>query len=129
MILVDTSIWIDHLRAGHATLAQRLEHGLVLGHPCAVGELALGHLSQRREIIGLLTSLPQATVATTDEILTLVERHRLYGIGIGYVDAQLLAATRLTPDAGLWTNDRRLAAAASRLGCAVDPTAPVADGQ
>jgi len=129
VILVDTSIWIDHLRAGHATLAQRLEHGLVLGHPWVVGELALGRLSQRREIIGLLTSLPQATVATTDEILTLVERHRLQGIGIGYVDAQLLAATLLTPDAALWTNDRRLAGAATRLGCAVDPTIPLADGR
>ncbi|MGH3665637.1 MAG: type II toxin-antitoxin system VapC family toxin [Egibacteraceae bacterium] len=129
MILVDTSIWIDHLRAGHATLAHLLERGLVLGHPWVVGELALGHLSQRREVLGLLTSLPQAVVATTDEVLTLVERHDLYGLGIGYVDAQLLAATQLTPDAELWTADRALVAAASRLGCAVDPGAPAADEQ
>lgn len=127
MILVDTSIWIDHLTTGHATLVQLLERGLVLGHPWVVGELALGHLSQRREVLGLLTSLPQATVATTDEVLALVERHELYGLGIGYVDAQLLTATQLTPDAELWTADRRLIAVASRLGCAVDPRVRAAD--
>lgn len=121
MILVDTSVWVDHLRAGHSTLGRLLERGLVMAHPWVIGELALGHLSHRRNIVRLLTGLPQATVATTEEILTLVERYQLYGLGIGYVDAQLLAATRLTPDAELWTNDNRLAAAASRLGCAADP--------
>lgn len=128
MILVDTSVWINHLRARHSTLGRLLERGLVLAHPWVIGELALGRLSQRREVVGLLTSLPQATVATTDEVLTLVERHQLYGLGIGYVDAQLLAATRLTPDAELWTNDKGLAAAASRLGCATDPTVVDDDG-
>ena len=124
MILVDTSIWIDYLRAGHLTLAHLLERGSVLGHPWVVGELALGHLSQRQEILGLLNSLPQAVVATPAEILTFIEHHELRGLGIGYVDAQLLAATQLTPDAGLWTNDKRLAAAAARLGLVVDPSAP-----
>ena len=124
MILVDTSIWIDYLRAGHLTLAHLLERGSVLGHPWVVGELALGHLSQRQEILGLLNSLPQAAVATPAEILTFIEHHELHGLGIGYVDAQLLAATQLTPDAGLWTNDKRLAAAAARLGLVVDPSAP-----
>lgn len=127
MILADTSIWVTHLRAGHPALERMLEGGLVLAHPWVVGELALGRLSRRRELLGLLSSLPQAMVATTEEILTLVERHELYGLGIGYVDAQLLAATRLTPDARLWTNDQRLAAAASRLGCAADPTVPAAE--
>jgi len=121
VILVDTSIWINHLREGHSTLFRLLEHGLVLTHPWVIGELALGHLSQRREVIRLLTGLSQATVATTDEILTLIERRQLHGLGIGYVDAQLLAATQLTPDARLWTQDKRLAAAASHLGCAADP--------
>jgi len=124
VILVDTSIWIDHLRAGHLTLAHLLEYGSVLGHPWVVGELALGHLSQRQEILGLLNSLPQAAVATPTEILTFIERHELHGLGIGYVDVQLLAATQLTPGAGLWTNDKRLAAAAARLGLVVDPSAP-----
>ena len=129
MILVDTSIWIDHLRAGHPALARLLERGLVLAHPWVVGEFALAHLSQRREVVGLLTNLPQATVATTEEVLALVERQQLYGLGIGYVDAQLLAATRLTPEAQLWTNDRRLGDAAARLGCAVDPTDSLADSR
>lgn len=120
MILVDTSVWIDHLRLGHPTLADLLDRGSVLGHPWVVGELALGHLTQRRAIISLLTSLPQATVATPAEVLTLAERHALNGLGIGYVDAQLLAAAQLTAEARLWTNDSRLAAAATRLGRAVD---------
>lgn len=120
MILVDTSIWVDHLRAGHPTLVSLLDRGLVLGHPWVTGELALGHLSQRHEILGLLSSLPQAEVATPAEILIFVERHRLQGLGIGYVDAQLLAATRLTPDTRLWTDDKRLAAAGSRLGLLTD---------
>jgi predicted nucleic acid-binding protein len=127
VILVDTSVWVDHLRFGNPTLAGLLEHGSVLGHPWVLGELALGHLSRRREIVRLLASLPQATVATPVEMLTLVDRHRLYGLGIGYVDAQLLAAAQLTPDARLWTNDRRLAAAA-RLGGAVE-AAVLDDGQ
>lgn len=118
MILVDTSLWVDHLGQGHSTLAELLEDGRVLGHPWVAGELALGHLSQRREILGLLGRLPQASVATDEEVMTLVDRHRLFGLGIGYVDAQLLAATLLTGDAVLWTADRRLAAAAQRLDAA-----------
>lgn len=120
MILVDTSVWIEHLRAGNGTLERLLERGAVLGHPWVVGELALGRLHRRGEILGLLTGLPQATSATESEVLALIERQELWGIGIGYVDAQLLAASRLTP-ATLWTNDRRLAAAASLLGNAFEP--------
>jgi predicted nucleic acid-binding protein len=92
VILVDTSVCVDHLRTGHPTLVRLLEDGAVLGHPWIVGELALCQLSQRHEVIRLLGSLPQATVATEQEILTLIDRHRLYGLGIDYVDAQLLAA-------------------------------------
>jgi len=121
VILVDTAIWIEHLKVGRASLRTLLERGLVLVHPWVIGELALGHLSARQEVLGLLTGLPQATVATTDEVAALTERHQLYGLGIGYVDAQLLAATALTDDAALWTGDKRLHTAASRLGCAVDP--------
>lgn len=118
MILVDTSLWVDHLRQGHPPLAELLEDARVLGHPWVAGELALGHLSKRREILGLLGRLPQASVATDEEVMTLVHRHRLFGLGIGYVDAQLLAATLLTGDAVLWTADRRLTAAAQRLDVA-----------
>jgi predicted nucleic acid-binding protein len=101
VILVDTPIWVDHFRAGHPTLQRLLADGDVLAHPWVVGELALGHLSRRQEIIGLLRRLPQAAVATDQEVLLHVEHHQLYGRGIGYVDAQLLAATRLTADASL----------------------------
>ncbi len=126
MILVDTSVWVDHLRSGQPTLVRLLEDGLVLGHPWVVGELALGHLAHRDEVIGLLDGLPQATVATHEEVMTLIDRHQLYGLGIGYVDVALLAATQLTADAALWTTDRRLVAAACTVGCAIDPEAGAA---
>ena len=115
MILVDTSVWVNHLRAGHVGLSRLLEAGWVLAHPWVTGELALGHLSQREEILGLLSSLPQAKVATDAEVLAFIEHRKLYGLGIGYVDAQLLTATRLTLDARLWTVDKRLAAVGSQL--------------
>jgi predicted nucleic acid-binding protein len=118
LILVDTSVWVDHLRTGHSGLASRLNDNLVLGHPWVTGELALGHLTRRAEVIGLMSALRQATVATDGEVMVLVERYELYGLGIGYVDAQLLASTLLTGGAKLWTADRRLRAAANRIGCA-----------
>ncbi len=119
MILVDTSIWIDHLRAGDPKLVALLEDRHVLAHPWVTGELALGHLSRRGEILELLNNLPQATVATDGEVLTLIDHRHLYGLGIGYVDAHLLAATLLTADARLWTRDKRLAAVAVEHGLAV----------
>ncbi len=118
MILVDTAVWIDHFRERSSRLADALERGQVLGHPWVTGELALGRLRNRAEILRLLGQLPQATLATTTELLDFIDRHELYGTGLGYVDAQLLAATRLTDDALLWTHDRRLHAAAERLGAA-----------
>lgn len=118
MILVDTSIWIDHLRTGDQELGELLREGQVLGHPWVTGELALGHLSRRTEILGLLHNLPQATVATDEEVLTLIDKRQLFGLGIGYVDAHLLAATALTPAARLWTRDRRLAGFAAQHGLA-----------
>ncbi len=121
MILVDTSVWIDHLRCGNAELARFLDNSAILAHPWVTGELALGNLSRREEILRLLRELPQATVADSDEILRLVEQQALYGVGIGYVDAQLLAASRLTPDTRLWTTDKRLANVAAHLGLAFQP--------
>jgi predicted nucleic acid-binding protein len=93
-----------------------LQEAQALTHPWVIGELALGQLSRRSEILGLLSNLPQAKVATEAEVMTLVETRRLFGLGIGYVDAHLLAATLLTTDASLWTRDKRLAAAAANLG-------------
>ncbi|MBB2891840.1 PIN domain-containing protein [Flexivirga oryzae] len=117
MILVDTSIWIDHLRSGDAQLVALLEDGNVLGHPWVTGELALGNLSHsgRNEVVRLLNNLPQATVATDVEVLTLIDHERLFGRGVGYVDAHLLASTRLSNDARLWTRDKRLHATAVQL--------------
>lgn len=120
MILVDTSVWVDHLRAGERALVRLLDHGLVLAHPWVTGELALGHLSQRQDLLGLLTGLPSAEIATDAEVLALIAAEQLYGLGIGYVDAQLLSATRLTADARLWTADQRLAAVARRLRLLAD---------
>jgi predicted nucleic acid-binding protein len=115
VILVDTSIWIDHFRTGDDKLAEILFDGDVLTHPWVIGELALGRLALREEILGLLRNLPQATVATEDEVLTLIDNRRLFGLGIGYVDAHLLAATMLSSGARLWTRDKRLAAVAARF--------------
>lgn len=120
MILVDTSIWVEHLRIGHPVVARLLAHGQVLGHPWVTGELALGSLSDRGQVLRLLAGLPQAEVVTASELATFIEGHQLFGLGAGYVDVQLLAATRLSFDTRLWTADRRLAAAASRLQLLVD---------
>lgn len=121
MILVDTSVWIDHLRSGDENLVRLLDNCAVLAHPWVTGELALGNLNRRDEVIGLLSDLPQATLAGDDEVLRLIEQEVLYGAGIGYVDAHLLAATRLTPDARLWTRDKRLSAVTARLDLAFQP--------
>lgn len=115
MILVDTSIWIDHLRSGDAQLVTLLQSDQVLGHPWVTGELALGNLARRDEVLGLLHNLPQATVATDLEVMTLIDHHRLFGLGIGYVDAHLLASAKLSAGAKLWTRDKRLHATAVQL--------------
>ena len=120
MILVDSSVWIAHLRLGLADLSERLSAGEVLGHPMVIGELAVGNLPQRSLILDSLRDLPQATVATDEEVLSFIGHHRLFGIGIGYVDAHLLASTRLSSDTRLWTLDRRLSDAAIRLGLAME---------
>ncbi|MDT5348953.1 MAG: hypothetical protein QOH91_2240 [Mycobacterium sp.] len=116
MILVDTSVWINHFRISDPKLGGFLQDDYVLAHPWVIGELALGQLSQRAEILGLLHNLPQASVATDAEVLNLIESRHLFGLGIGYVDAQLLASTMLTAGAGLWTRDKRLAAVAAEFG-------------
>ncbi len=118
MILVDTSIWIDHLSSGDPKLAALLHKGEVQVHPYVIGELALGQLSRRGEILGLLHNLPPPRIATDSEVLTMIEAHRLFGLGIGYLDAHLLAASLLTTGTGLWTRDKRLASVAVQLGIA-----------
>ena len=116
MILVDTSIWIDHIRRPDLLLSRGLAENKVLIHPFVLGELALGQFARREAIIDDLSSLPTAQVATNEEVLGLVERAHLHGSGVGYVDAHLLTSALLTDTTQLWTRDRRLAAAAERLG-------------
>ena len=119
MILVDTSIWVDHLRASNRQLAALLEAGQVLAHPFVTGELALGRLRQRDLVLNALSDLPQAKVATDEEVRHFVDQHALFGVGIGHVDAHLLAAIRLTATAALWTRDKRLQVVADRLELAM----------
>jgi len=118
MILVDTSIWIEHLRRSDERLRRLLELGQVLTHPYVIGEVALGSLRNRDAILGALRNLPQATVATDHEVLRFIQQNSLYGVGIGYLDAHLLAAVRLSPAARLWTANQRLLVAGKRLGLA-----------
>ncbi len=120
MILVDTSVWIDHLRAGDDELTELLNGSRVLMHPFVLGELACGNLRNRKEVLRLLKDLPSAAVATDEEVLFFIERHALMGrgIGIGYVDAHLLAAVALEGSSRLWTRDKRLRALANELALA-----------
>jgi predicted nucleic acid-binding protein len=118
MILVDTSVWVDHLRAGDAQLADLLERGLVVMHPFIVGEIACGSLADRGLVLELLRDLPAASVAESDEVLGFIDRHELHGRGIGYVDVHLLASAALSEGTQLWTRDKRLLATAQALGSA-----------
>jgi hypothetical protein len=108
MILVDTSVWIDHLRSGDDNLVQQLNSSNVLMHPFVLGELACGNLNKRKEILTLFKDLPLLSVATDDEVLFFIEQHKLMGRGIGYIDSHLLAAVALNGSARLWTRDKRL---------------------
>ena len=115
MILVDTSVWVDHLREGTPALGAALEQGWVLTHPFVLGELACGNLKNRRVVLRLLEELPGAPIATDAEALDFIERRALMGRGIGYIDVHLLASVVLSGAARLWTRDKRLAAVAEDL--------------
>jgi predicted nucleic acid-binding protein len=121
LILVDTSVWIDHLRTDNALLARLLNSGRVLTHPFVIGELALGRLREREVVLAALSDLPRAVAATDPEVLSFIDRQALLGRGIGYVDVHLLAAVRLTAGAELWTKDNRLRHVAEELGLAMKP--------
>jgi hypothetical protein len=118
VILVDTSIWVDHLRSADAMLAALLNAGEVLAHPFVIGEIALGNLRQRDHVLVALLDLPAAVIATDSEVLEYIDRHALFGRGVGYVDAHLLASTALTAGSKLWTRDKRLRGVAAMLGFA-----------
>ncbi|MDE0354909.1 MAG: type II toxin-antitoxin system VapC family toxin [Deltaproteobacteria bacterium] len=118
MILIDTSVWIEHLRTGDRELAHLLDTDQALIHPFVIGELACGNLARRQEILAMLQDLPALPAAEDSEVLYFIGRNQLMGRGIGYIDMHLLAAAALAPPARLWTRDKRLGAAADRLGLA-----------
>jgi predicted nucleic acid-binding protein len=115
MVLVDTSVWVDHFRSSDKALTNLLSENLVLMHPKIAGELACGNLANRQTTLSLLDSLPKVIVATDFEASHFIESMRLYGLGIGFVDVHLLAACRLT-GCLLWTRDRALGAVADKFG-------------
>ncbi|MEP7010692.1 MAG: type II toxin-antitoxin system VapC family toxin [Acidobacteriota bacterium] len=119
MVLVDTSVWIDHLRQGNQRLADLLIAGRVVCHPFVIGEVACGSLRNRAGILGLLAALPSAPMATHEEVLGLLASERLYSRGLGWVDVHLLASARLLA-CTLWTLDKTLAA----VGAAAPATNP-----
>ena len=119
--LADSGIWIDHLRRGDPDLQHSLASEGLLGHPLVTGEIAMGSLADRAGFLQWLRRLPQATRADDDEVMGLVERRGLFSRGLGFLDAHLLASTLLTPEARLWTRDRRLSEAAAELGVAGEP--------
>ena len=117
MILVDTSIWIEHLRQGDQRLATLLESGQVLTHLFVLGEIACGNLQERGRLLALLNKLPRAVRPNDEEVLFFIEAQALHGRGIGFVDAHLLASATLS-DVPIWTKDRRLRLVAKELGLA-----------
>jgi len=117
MVLVDTSVWVGHLRAREPALVRLLEQGKVAMHPMVVGELACGNLNQRTLLLELWQALPQVVPASHDEALFFLQSGQLAGKGIGWVDVHLLASVRLTLGTKLWTHDKRLAGVAESLGC------------
>lgn len=121
MILVDTSVWIDHLRKTDSKLVQLLSKGQVLMHPFIIGELACGNLHKRQQILMLLENLPKAKQASNQEVLYFIENNQLMGYGIGYIDAHLLASTALTHGAKICTYDKRLKSLSNNLGLQYEP--------
>ena len=115
MVLVDTSVWVSHFREGKTNLQSLLVEGRVLCHPFVIGELACGNLQNRKEILSRLKSLPQTATVQHDEVLIFIERHKLMGQGLGYVDMHLLASAFLS-DVCFLTLDKKLNAAAHELG-------------
>lgn len=116
MILADTSIWIDHFRSGDNELIKIIADDLLLCHPAIIGELALYSLRDRKSVLAFLNVQREAQVATHDEVMTMIEMHCIFSMGIGYTDAQLLASVLLDRRASLWTRDKRLKVTAEKAG-------------
>ena len=121
MILVDSSVWIDHFRSTSSELVLMLSQGAVLQHPFVTAEIALGSIKDRDAVIPLLTMLPQAVTLDDNMLLEFITQHKIFGSGLGVVDAHLLGATITASQCQLWTRDKRLAAKALELGCLYQP--------
>jgi len=119
MVLVDTSVWVRHLWEGDPDLKQLLNDGQVICHPYIAGELACGNMKNRREVLPLMQALPQATLASHEEVLRFIELNSLMGKGLGYIDVHLCASALLTR-VPVWTYDKRLNAANETLGIRYD---------
>lgn len=119
MILADTSIWIGHFRHVDTELRRIIEDDGLLCHPAVIGELALGSLRDRGSVIAFLVAQREAFVATHDEVMTMIDRHGIFSMGVGYTDAHLLASVLLDQRAVLWTRDKRLRAAAEKTGASL----------
>ena len=121
-VLVDTSVWVDHFRKRNTALIGLIELDLVMTHPMVIAELACGTPpAPRAKTLGLLQLLQQVKQASLEEVMTFIEREKLYGLGCGLVDLVLLASTLMTPGTRLWTLDKRLTELAARLGVAHRP--------
>jgi len=114
VVIVDTSIWVTHLRQGSRHLSELLLDAQAVCHPFIVGELACGNIKNRVEFLSLLQSLPMAPTVSLDELLYFIDRHAVMGMGIGFVDAHLLASAQLS-STPLWTSDKKLKSAATKL--------------
>ena len=125
MILVDSSIWIDHFRHGDLELAKIIGNDQLLCHPLVVGELTLGSLRDRDAVLAFLAAQREAVVATHAEVMTVIDRYSVFSIGIGYTDAHLLTSTLLDRRSSLRTRDKRLGAAAQKVGAALYPSANI----
>lgn len=120
-VLVDTSVWVDHFKGYNAELVALLERDLVLMHPWVIGEIACGTPPKREQTLTDLEGLQPAIQASSQEVLAFITREKLYGLGYGWVDFQLLASTLLTQGSELWTLDKRLSGLAERFGAAHRP--------
>jgi predicted nucleic acid-binding protein len=116
VILADTSVWIDHFRTGNADMQRELSQDRIMTHPFVVAELALGSIKERSRTLALLDLLPQVRLAQLGEVRSLIEARQLYNLGLGLIDAALIASVLLTPPVLLWTKDRRLRKTAESLG-------------
>ena len=120
MVLVDTSIWIDHFQKSDSNLKKLLLAAEVVNHPYVIGELACGNLSNRLEILSLLESLPKTIIARQEEILEFINKNKLYGLGVGYIDIHLIAST-LLDGLKIWSKDKSLISVAEQFNIVYNP--------